>query len=136
MDKKKGTTGAGRKSKSSRGARGANPKAQINWIEPHINEQDIAWLEGNRDNLAVYVADVLGELPEGYVFTIRYNSFIDRWQCQIMCFADDDPNNGAALVARGSTPINAAFTMSYLVGIKLEPVWTRTGRAGEVGDFG
>lgn len=136
MAKRDEQPGTGSKSRLKSKRRGKSSKSKLTWIEPHIAGTDKKWLEDHIDDAERYVADMVAGLPESYVFTVRYNTFLDRWQAQCMCFDDDDPNNQCGLVGRGATPFAASYVLAYLLSEVVSDAWEQREAQDDLGMFG
>lgn len=118
---------------SARPAKAA--RSAVTWVNPYLNEDDKAWLEGHLPDFDSVILEFLYSLEDDYTVTVTYDRQAEKWSARCYCNSADHANTGYAVSIRAGTSSDAWYALAYCCEVKLGWDFT-SGGTGSTGRWG
>lgn len=108
---------------------------RVEWFNPKPDNSDREWLDGEENNYASHVIDLVGSLQDHERLSIKLELSSGRWLAILFVdpLVSDDPVY--AISVRGKTAFDACVLLSYFRLVKFKGGWLQAADTND-GRFG
>ncbi len=99
----------------------------LRWVNPHLNQQDIAWLESNDDDALRLLVELLEGLQPAQRLSCKVDARSGRWVSVLFDGARPEGEPTPALSVRGASAIDSLLALGYCALRKDGGAWQSSG---------